>query len=175
MKENSQNLTATPAKSIWLLIISLLTIALGVYVLFNPVTALLAMAVYIGIAFILMGIGYFMIYQDTNSYMMLTLAILDIIVGIIFLANLGVSAVTMPIIFALWTLFVGITQLVGAFQLKERGSSAWGWILALGIIGILFSLLIFIYPMIGVVTLTVLMGGFLIIYGALELVRYLRF
>lgn len=162
------------SKNIWLLIISLLLIGSGFYVIFNPITALLASALFMGIVFILMGIGYLLIFSQSKSYMVLTLGILDMLIGLIFLTNLGITALTMPIIFALWCLFIGITQLAAGFQMKEMADPSWSWILTAGIAGILFSFLIFFYPVIGTVTLTLLMGGYLIIYGAFELTRFIR-
>lgn len=162
------------SKSIWLLIISLILIGCGIYVLFNPMTALVASALAAGIIFILMGFGYLFDFRQCHSYMCLAIGILDIIVGVILLANLGITAVSMPIIFGLWCLFVGITQFVAALELKEEGSSFGNWLLAAGLVGIIFGLLIFFYPGFGAMTITFLMGSYLILYGAFELNRYIK-
>ncbi len=161
-------------KNIWLLIVSLILIMCGIYVLFSPATALVASALIAGAAFIAMGAGYLMAFRYTRSYMHVTLGVLDIVVGLILLVNLGVTAASMPIIFAFWCLFVGITQVVAALELREVGEPIEKWLLASGIIGIIFSLLIFFNPVFGVLTISFLMGAYLILYGAFELNRYLR-
>lgn len=161
-------------KNIWVLLISLIMIATGVYVLFNPVETLLAMALYLGVSFAVMGVAYIIAFTKEKVYMSLTLGILDLVIGLIFLLNLGVTAMTIPLIFALWCLFVGIVQIVTSLELKENMIPSWSWLLCTGILGVLFSLLIFFYPMIGILTLTLLMGTYLLLYGALELVRYLK-
>ena len=107
--------------NIWLLIVGLIMAFLGVYVLFNPVTALMALALYLGIAFIAMGIGYIAFYRYAKSHLLLAIAIVDIIIGLLFVLNLSVTATTLPIIFAMWVLFVGILQIVTAFEYRDMG------------------------------------------------------
>lgn len=161
-------------KNIWLLIISILLIIGGIYVLFNPVTALVASALTIGVVLIVIGTGYLITFRQSNSYIMLTMGILDILIGVLFLTNIGVSAVSMPIIFGLWILFNGISQLVMGIEIKDTQGPAWKWLVGSGIFGIVFSVLIFAYPVIGTVTLTLLLGLYLIGYGGFELNRYLK-
>ena len=97
--------------------------------------------------------------------------VLDILVGIIFVGNLGVSASSMPIIFALWCLAVGVIQLVVAYQFRKAQVS-WGWTLTSGILGILFAFLILSYPAVGVITITALMGTYILLFGILEIAEY---
>ena len=163
-----------PSLNLWLLIISILLIGCGIYVLLNPITALIASALFIGITFILMGVGYLIVFRRTKSYMQLSIGLLDIVIGLIFLANLGITAVSMPLIFGLWCLFIGVTQIAAGLELKQVLDRSWSWIVTSGIVGLIFALLIFFYPFIGTVTITLLMGGYLIVYGAFELNRYLR-
>lgn len=159
---------------LWLLVVSVLLIGCGVYILLNPMTALIASALFIGITFIMMGIGYLIVFRYKKSYMHLSLGILDIIIGFIFLINLGITTISMPLIFGLWCLFIGITQITAGLELKQVNDRSWSWMTTSGLIGLIFALLIFFYPLIGTITITLLIGGYLIIYGAFELNRYLR-
>ena len=160
--------------NIWLLIVGLIMALLGVYVLFNPVTALMALALYLGIAFIAMGIGYIAFYRYAKSHLLLAIAIVDIIIGLLFVLNLSVTATTLPIIFAMWVLFVGILQIVTAFEYRDMGDSTWGWTLTAGLIGIIFGFMILFYPVVGVLTITAFMGAALVLYGAYDISLYLR-
>ncbi len=159
-----------------LLLISLLLIIGGIYVLFHPMAALLASAFMIGFVFVALGVGYLLLYGQVKTYWALGLGILDLFIGIVFLSNMGVSAASMPIIFALWILFVGISQLTVGLDLKKLSSNAkgWKWWAASGVFGILFALLIFLFPAVGALSITVVFGIYLIEYGAFELDRYLR-
>lgn len=157
--------------SVWHLIAGIIMAALGIFVWFNPMASLVAMALYLGIVFIVVGAGYFMASFAYRSGWYLLVGFLDMLVGVIFVANLGVTAASLPIIFALWCLAVGAVQIVSAFQLRNSGVS-WGWTLTAGILGVLFAFLILAYPAIGTITLTALMGVYILMYGIIEIVEY---
>ncbi len=166
--------TVQNGKSFWLLLISLILILSGIYILFNPITALVASAMIVGVVFILLGVGYLMAFQERKSSMFLALGILDLIIGVLFLSNIGISAANMPIILGLWILFNSIAEIVMGWEMRADQNSMWKIFFWGGILGVLFSLLIFVMPVIGVVTITVVIGLYLIIYGGLELTRFIK-
>lgn len=170
---HNNNLT-TSRRSIWLLIIGVLLILCGIYVILNPITALLASAMFIGLVFIVLGAGYLMVFRERNSYWMLALGILDLIIGVLFLGNLGITAASMPVIFGLWILFNGITEIVMGLEMKRNSDPNWQILFWGGIGGIIFSLLIFAYPVVGTFMITALIGIYLIVYGMLEIIRYFK-
>ena len=155
----------------WHLFAGIIMVILGFYVWFNPVASLLGLALYIGIAFIVVGAGYFLASFSYQSGWYLLVGLLDILVGVILVANLGVTAATLPMIFALWCLAVGVIQLVTSFQLRKIGAP-WGWSLGIGILGILFAFMILIFPSIGAVTINTLMGMYIMLYGAFAIAEY---
>ncbi len=166
--------TVRNGKSFWLLLISLILILSGVYVLFNPITALVASAMVVGVVFILLGVGYLMAFREKKSSVFLALGVLDLIIGVLFLSNIGISAANMPIILGLWILFNGIAEIVMGWEMRSDQDSMWKIFFFGGILGVIFSLLIFAMPVIGVVTITVVIGLYLIIYGALEFMRFMK-
>ena len=91
-----------PNMGIWHLIAGIVIAVLGVYVWFNPAATLLGLALYLGIIFIVVGAGYFMLSFSNRSGWYLTVGILDMLVGVIFVGNLGLTAATLPIVLALW-------------------------------------------------------------------------
>lgn len=157
--------------SVWHLVAGIIMAILGVYVWFNPVVTLVALALYLGIVFIVVGAGYLTISFSYQSGWYMLVGALDILVGVIFVGNLGVTAVSLPIIFAIWCLAVGVIQIVTAFQFKNDGFP-WGWTLGAGILGVLFGFLILAYPAVGTVTITALMGAYILLYGIIEIVEY---
>ena len=164
--------TLEKPKNLWLLFISLVLIACGIYVLFNPATALVTSAVITGILFLLIGCGYIMEFRQCRSYMCPAIGILDIIIGIILLSNLTITATTMPLIFGFWCLFIGSSQFAGGLQLKDSRRPLGGLTMSSGLIGMIFGILILMYPIFGALTMTLLLGAYLIIYGVFELNRY---
>ncbi len=155
----------------WHLVAGILMALLGVYIWMNPAATLVAMALYLGIVFIVVGAGYFMASFSLDSGWYMVVGLLDIFVGVIFVGNLGVSAASLPVIFALWCLAVGIIQVATAYRMSKQGQS-WKWTSVAGMLGILFAFLILAYPSIGALTLTALMGLYVILYGAVEIVEY---
>ena len=173
--KSSQNYTARAYKSrpvsIWHLVAGVIMAALGIYVWINPVATMVALALYLGIAFIVLGVGYVTASFRFDSGWDMFVGVLDILVGVIFVGNLGVTAASLPIIFALWCLAVGVIQLVVSYKFKQAGMN-WGWTLTSGILGIVFAFLILTYPALGVITITALMGAYILLYGILEIAEY---
>ncbi|SRR5579883_1479072 len=98
------------------------------------------------------------------------------IVVSVLLILLGVAAIAFPFFSTLaveswigWIiLFGGISKLVYAFQTRqERGFI---WQILLGILYIATALLLFVYPLQGILTLTLALGIFLLVEGVFEIV-----
>ena len=166
--------TIANGKSLWLLIISILLIISGVYVLFNPISALITSAVLLGIVFIVIGTAYLMSFRQLNSYMLLALGILDIMIGVLFLTNIAATATSMPVIFGLWILFNSIAEIVMGIEMRSNGIAHWRYLIGMGIAGLIFSLLVFIMPIIGTVAITLIIGLYLIVYGIMEMRRFIK-
>lgn len=158
--------------SFWHLIAGVLMAALGIYVWFHPDETLVALALYLGVVFIAVGVGYFIASFSYESGWYMFVGLLDIFVGVIFVGNLGVTALTLPIIFAVWCLAVGVIQLVSSFQYRKMGAP-WTWLITSGILGIIFAFLILAYPSLGTIAITALMGTYIILYGVFEITEYL--
>lgn len=158
----------------WHLLAGILMVILGVYVWFNPIVSLVALSLYIGAALIIVGAGYVGSSISVESGWFMFVGLIDIVVGIILVTNIGVTAVTLPIIFAIWCIAVGVAQLVSAYRLGRSGMT-WGWSFLLGLLGVLFGYLILLYPAIGAVAITTLMGLYIVLYGILEIVEYFYF
>lgn len=160
--------------SFWHLIGGVLMALLGIYVWFNPAVTMMALALYLGIVFIAVGVGYFIASFSFDSGWYMVVGLLDVLVCVIFVANLGLTAASLPIIFALWCLAVGVIQLATGIQYRRLGNGypSAGWTMTAGLLGIVFGFLILTYPAIGTVTLTALMGTYIILYGIVEIAEY---
>lgn len=166
-----QNVSKFNNASLWRLGIGVIMILLGLYVWFNPVASLVALALYIGIAFIVVGAGYIVSSFSYESGWELLVGLLDVLVGIVLVSNLGITAAGLPVILALWCLAVGVIQLVTSWR-HGRNGYAWGWSLTIGILGILFAFLILSYPAVGVLTITTIIGLYLVLYGVFSIAEY---
>ena len=99
------------------------------------------------------------------------MGLLDLLLGFILMANLGVTAATLPIIVALWCLTIGVVQVVGAFEIK-RYDLPWGWSMTMGFVGIIFGLIILAYPMFGAITISTVIGLYAIMFSVLQFAEY---
>ena len=155
----------------WNLVAGIVMILFGGVVWFNPFETMVALAFYIGFIFVLVGGAYAMSSFASKSGWYLLVGVLDILIGIILMANLGISAMTLPIILALWCLTVGVIQFVGAFENKKQGYP-WSWSLVMGSLGVLFGFLILIYPAVGMVAISTFLGLYAILFGIFQLIEY---
>lgn len=100
-------------------------------------------------------------------------------VGILLIA-LGVLAIALPITstifaatwFALILVSAGGAKLAYAFQTREQGGFVWKVLLS--ILYAATGVMLFVYPLTGVITLTLLLGSFLLTEGVFELILAFR-
>lgn len=103
----------------------------------------------------------------------------SLITGILLIV-LGIAAIILPNVstifaetwFALILISAGIAKLVYAFQTREQGGFAWK--LTLSILYIATGIMLFVYPLTGILTLTLLLGSFLLTEGVFELILAFR-
>lgn len=74
--------------------------------------------------------------------------------------------------FALILASAGVAKVVYAFQTRDRGGFVWQ--LLLGALYIATGLMLFVYPRTGILTLTLLLGSFLLTEGVFELILAFR-
>ena len=156
---------------VWHLIAGVLMLFLGGYVWLNPEIGLIGLSLYLGGALIVVGAGYIMASIEEDVGWFTFAGLLDIIIGIVLVANIGVTTLTLPIIFGIWCLAVGAAQLVSAYKLA-KADMPWGFSLALGILGLVFGFLILENPLIGTIAISTLMGLYIVSYGLFEIGEY---
>ena len=125
---------------IWLCIAGVLLIALGISCICHPANTLLTAAWLIGCLTLFAGISKLFFTFRTqaflpNSASRMLSAILDIIIGAIFLGNNLFVAFSLPVVFAIWLLVEGLITAVNSFDYKRVGFPYWWCLLLLGIAG----------------------------------------
>lgn len=94
----------------------------------------------------------------------------------ILLIGLGIAAIALPVFstivaetwIALILISAGAATLVYAFQ--TRGSGGFVWKLLLGVLYVATGVMLFVYPRTGILTLTLLLGSYLLTEGVFELI-----
>lgn len=127
-------------QKIWLCIAGILLIALGVICIIKPNITLLSAAWILGLLTLFTGISKMIFVFRTQSFMpnsgsRILIALLEIFFGFFLLSNILGTAVSLPVVFALWVIIEGVSAAVQSFDYKKVGFSYWWAILLLGIVG----------------------------------------
>lgn len=125
---------------IWLCVAGLFLIALGVVCIAKPDITLVSAAWLLGCLTLIAGISKLIFTFRTQAFLpnsgtRALSAILDIFFGCFFLFNVLGTAVSLPVVFALWVMIEGIFIAVQSFDYKRVGFQMWWILLLLGIGG----------------------------------------
>jgi uncharacterized membrane protein HdeD (DUF308 family) len=139
----------------WVFLISgILLIGLGVLVLSNPAASYLGLSVYFAVVFLLHGL-FEIVFSLANRNRMhvwgwyFAFGILDLVIGIILVANPLLTMQVLPIFIGFWLMFRSISIIGRSIELKGMGMSGWGLLMLSGVLGIFFSFMILFNPAIG--------------------------
>ena len=144
----------------------ILLILCGIYFISAPLLTLVTLIIILGIALLIAGVFEVVLYirhrgtQDTHITT-LVLGIIDIIIALLIFFQPLVMAPVFPWIVGAGIAIFGISEVLGAFRLRKKGISAWGWMVFAGIASLLFGILIFANPLL----LPIFIGCFVVISG----------
>ncbi len=154
------------------LVIGILMTITGFYIWFHPLDTLILVALYLGIIFILAGGAYIVEYLRRKHTRYLTYGAINLIVGAILVSNGALVATSLSIIFALWILFSSVVQIITSVKFKQMNISFWIYPLIAGTLGLIFSLVVLHNPSAGVLTIAIIIGTYMIMYGLIEISEY---
>jgi uncharacterized membrane protein HdeD (DUF308 family) len=141
-------------------IVGLLSIFVGYEVIKNPLTSLSTITIILGIFAIVRGVYELWFGSQLNKYLgtgsgfAIFSAIISILVGILFIANLRVGVIATIYIFAIWFLVDSIFQLFTARFYSFFGKGYYWLIIILACFSLLFAIILLFNP--------VLAGGFIV-------------
>ena len=125
---------------LWLCIAGLLLIILGVVCIAKPDITLVSAAWTLGCLTLIAGMAKMVFTLKTQAFLpnsgtrMLS-ALLDIFFGCFFLFNILGTAISLPVVFAIWVMVEGIVIAVQSFDYKAVGFPQWWVLLILGVCG----------------------------------------
>lgn len=159
------------SKSWWLITIKgIILIFLGIYIFKFPVSGMLGLIVFGGFSLLLSGIilAIFAVStrKENNGWeWQMGEGILDIILAIILLLNIGLTAITLPFIFAFYGIITGIFWIIQSIFFKRKQYKFWIVALIAGIFSLLIGILIFYHPVIALLTIVGIIGIMFMIHG----------
>ena len=164
----------TTKKHDWGLIIAgVLLVLCAFFFLVAPGLTLVTITAIAGAAFLVSGVFDIVNYVRFRKRMNLSgwslvYAVLDIVIGLMFLVHPLAFAAVIPWVIGAFFIVFGVFEIIGSFKIKNSGASLWGWMLFSGIIGALCGITFFIAPaMLGIfLSVFILMrGASLIFFG----------
>ena len=157
-------------------ILGILFVIFGCVSMYHVDTTLRFVSILFGIGAILKGVYEIWLRQNVDNLLnhksvwLLIMAILDIILGIIFLFFHAVGALTIAYIFPFWFIVDSIGQLqVASFYRQFRKGYYW-LLVILNVICIIVGIILLFNPMLSALTLVWLIATFLILIGILAIV-----
>lgn len=157
------------------LIPGFLFIILGIWTWSTPLGTLITVATLFSVSLIISGIIE-VLYTISNRKNLknwgwqLVSGILGLLVGILLISRPETSALIISMYLGLWLLFRFIMTISTAIDLKEEGQKRWIWVLIMGIIGIIFSMLLLANPIFLGISLSIWLGFALFLLGTLHII-----
>jgi uncharacterized membrane protein HdeD (DUF308 family) len=157
------------------LILGILFIGVGIWVFMTPVSSYLTLSILFSVTIFVSGI-FEIVYSISNRKEMdnwgwvLTGGIIDLLFGLWLMASPLLSIAILPFVVGFMLMFRSMMAIGFAFDLKDFPDSGWGWLLALGILGLLFSFVLFWNPAFGGLTLVIWTGCAFITLGIFRII-----
>ena len=157
------------------LIVGILMIAVGIYVFMVPLATYLTLTLLFCISFIIKGllniffsIRNHKILQGWGWYLVGGLLLLA--GGIILSIYPEISIVILPFVVGFTLLFSSFYLLGFSFEMKSLGILNWGYAAILSVIGVIFSFMLIVSPVISGLSLVLLTGVSFIVTGGASIV-----
>ena len=86
--------------------------------------------------------------------------------------NQYITALTIPLVFSIWIIFVGISRIVSSLDFKQYGFKSWWGIMLWGILLVLFGILSMLEPIIASLAISFILGIILMSQGINSFIKW---
>jgi uncharacterized membrane protein HdeD (DUF308 family) len=161
----------------WVLAYGILTLAAGLAVLVWPSQTLLVIAVLFGIQLIVSGIfrlvAAFAVDATSGTRVLLALlGILSVIVGLWAVRHVSLTLLALAVLLGIYWIVSGTIELFAAISHRETRER--GWTIFMGVLSILAGLVVLVWPAPSLLTLALVLGIWLVIFGVMEIMAAFR-
>ncbi|MDD4657217.1 MAG: DUF308 domain-containing protein [Bacteroidales bacterium] len=162
------------------LLVGLVFVIIGIIAFIAPLSSFATLAILFALSFLLGGVSEILFSisnreQLDNWGLSLAFGIITFIVGVLLLTNSALSMTTLAFYIGFLILFRSIAAITLSLDIKRYGARNWGYLLALGVLGALFSFVLLWNPIFAGlsivfwVALSFLSAGLFSIYFAFQL------
>jgi len=157
------------------LIMGIVLIIMGLWVFATPLTSYIALSIIFAVTFFVTGILE-IIHALGNRREIdqwgwsLAGGVLDLILGILLLSQVEVSMLVLAFVVGFGVLFRSIFAIGHAIESKKRQYGPWGYLLFLGILGLIFSFIMIWNPLFAGLTIVFYTGMAFIMVGIFQIV-----
>lgn len=146
------------------LVVGILFVLAGILAFINPLGNLEALAM--GFAFLAIIGGIWRIASPFGGVLRIVAGIFDILIGIFLLTNIYVAAMALPTVFAIWFIVDSLLHLVMLGYTRTLLGNGYFWLsLVINILGIIVGIMLLFSSVTAALTLTFLVGFYLLIAG----------
>ena len=162
------------------LILGILFVLVSLISFQDPVGNLVAIVVVFAIFAFLKGIFELFVrnrMKELTGYkgkMPLVIGIIDILVGIFFLFNIGAGVVALPFVFAIWFIADSILALFTADLAKGYSTGYYWFPVIINILGVVLGCILLFNPISSALTLIFLVGFYFMLFGINHIVYAFR-
>lgn len=146
-------------------------IALGGLTLKYPLSAIMTVGTFIGIGLVVSGINYFSGFWFFRFKRFILLGLLDIIAGALMIARPGITSFVLPFVIGLWLFMTGISRMGVSLWLGGAKVKGWWLMLLNGIVLIVLSALMCASPIVGSLSIMMVLACALIASGVLAVIE----
>jgi uncharacterized membrane protein HdeD (DUF308 family) len=157
----------------WVLAFGIITLALGVLALVWPGRTLVVLAVLFGIQLIVMGIFRFAAafasddVSGGSRVLLALLGVLSLIIGLYAVRHILLTLLALALLLGIFWIISGAVEVFMALSHREMQHR--GWNVVMGIISVLAGIVVLAYPGISLLVLAIVVGIWLIVFGAMEI------
>jgi len=176
MRTEIMNATKNATKHWYLsLILGILFIGVGIWVFMTPISSYLTLSILFSVTIFVSGLSE-IIYSISNRKEMdnwgwvLTGGIIDLLFGLWLMASPLLSIAILPFVVGFMLMVRSMMAIGFAFDLKDFANSGWGWLLALSILGLLFSFVLLWNPAFAGLTLVICTGCAFVTLGVYRII-----
>jgi uncharacterized membrane protein HdeD (DUF308 family) len=157
----------------WVLAYGIVTLIAGILVLAWPSATLLVIAVLFGVQLIVSGIFRFVAALASDDLtggtrvLLALLGVLSVIIGLWAVRHVLLTLLALTVFLGIFWVVNGAIEIFAS--LSHHGMPERGWTALMGVLSVVAGLIVLAYPGLSLLSLAVILGIWLLIFGAMEI------